>query len=289
MPKKQNVILGISLLCLGLFIAPLYDALAKYLSEDIGILEIIWARFFSHFIFLVPLIYFIKGKKEFINQSTKHQIIRGTFIFLATAFFYASISQIPLANALSIMLIAPIVVVFMSSFILGEKLNTLKIFCTFFGFFGTLLVIQPGFKDFNYYSLFALLSGFFYAMYLVYTRRVNFTSDPWVSLCYTAIPGAFLMTICLPIYWNSFPNFSQAVLMATIGLVVILVHYIFIKAYQNAEASVLAPFHYFEIVSNMLISVLFFKDIPNIIMCFGILCIVSSGILITIRQKLNYE
>ena len=64
MPKKQNVILGISLLCLGLFIAPLYDALAKYLSEDIGILEIICARFFSHFIFLVTLIYFIKGKKE---------------------------------------------------------------------------------------------------------------------------------------------------------------------------------------------------------------------------------
>ena len=121
MLKEQNVILGISLLCLGLLIAPLYDALAKYLSEDIGILEIIWGRFFSHFIFLVPLVYFLKGNKE----STKHQLIRGSFIFLATAFFYASISQIPLANALSIMLIAPIVVVFMSSFILGEKLNSL--------------------------------------------------------------------------------------------------------------------------------------------------------------------
>ena len=106
MLKEQNVILGISLLCLGLLIAPLYDALAKYLSEDIGILEIIWGRFFSHFIFLVPLVYFLKGKKEFVNQSTKHQLIRGTFIFLATAFFYASISQIPLANALSIMLLS---------------------------------------------------------------------------------------------------------------------------------------------------------------------------------------
>ena len=78
MLKEQNVILGISLLCLGLLIAPLYDALAKYLSEDIGILEIIWGRFFSHFIFLVPLVYFLKGKKEFVNQSTKHQLIRGT-------------------------------------------------------------------------------------------------------------------------------------------------------------------------------------------------------------------
>ena len=123
MLPKQNVILGISLLCLGLLIAPLYDALAKYLSEDIHILEIIWARFFSHFIFLVPLVYFIKGKKLFFSSSSKHQIVRGTFIFLATAFFYGAISEIPLANALSIMLVAPIIVVFMSSYILKEQLN----------------------------------------------------------------------------------------------------------------------------------------------------------------------
>ena len=71
MLPKQNVILGISLLCLGLLIAPLYDALAKYLSEDIHILEIIWARFFSHFIFLVPLVYFIKGKKLFFIVRIK--------------------------------------------------------------------------------------------------------------------------------------------------------------------------------------------------------------------------
>ena len=122
-------------------------------------------------------------------------------------------------------------------------------------------------------------------MYLIYTRRVNFSSDPWVSLCYTAIPGAVIMTLCLPFFWESSPTIDQYLLMGSIGLVVILVHFIFIKAYQNAEASILAPFHYFEIISNMLISILFFKDIPDIIVCFGILCIVSSGVLITIKQK----
>jgi drug/metabolite transporter (DMT)-like permease len=94
------------------------------------------------------------------------------------------------------------------------------------------------------------------------------------------------MTVCLPFFWQSSPSIDQYLLMGSIGLVVILVHFIFIKAYQNAEASILAPFHYFEIISNMLISVLFFKDIPNIIVCFGILCIVSSGVLITIKQKI---
>ena len=64
MLKEQNVILGISLLCLGLLIAP-YDALAKYLSEDIGILEII-GTFFQPFYFLSATCLFLKGKKEFL-------------------------------------------------------------------------------------------------------------------------------------------------------------------------------------------------------------------------------
>ena len=73
MLPKQNVILGISLLCLGLLIAPLYDALAKYLSEDIHILEIIWARFFSHFIFAHTLILYYTIRVR-IKGFLKHQV-----------------------------------------------------------------------------------------------------------------------------------------------------------------------------------------------------------------------
>ena len=86
MVQKSNVLLGIALLCLGLFIVPINDALAKYLSDEIGILEIIWARFFGHFIILVPLVYFLRGKASFFNSNTKHQVARGLFIFLGTAF-----------------------------------------------------------------------------------------------------------------------------------------------------------------------------------------------------------
>ena len=111
MVQKSNVLLGIALLCLGLFIVPINDALAKYLSDEIGILEIIWARFFGHFIILVPLVYYLRGKASFFNSNTKHQVARGLFIFLGTAFFYIAITNIPLANALSLLLVAPIIVV----------------------------------------------------------------------------------------------------------------------------------------------------------------------------------
>ena len=285
MVQKSNVLLGIALLCLGLFIVPINDALAKYLSDEIGILEIIWARFFGHFIILVPLVYYLRGKASFFNSNTKHQVARGLFIFLGTAFFYIAITNIPLANALSLLLVAPIIVVILSVYLLGEKITYLKILCALIGFIGTILVIQPGFSSFNLYSAYAFISGLFYAMYLIYTRKVNFASDSLITLSYSTIPGAVIMTILLPLYWSSIPDLNQIVLLSCIGPVVIVSHFFFIKAYQFAEASVLAPIHYFEIVSNALISVLFFKDIPSILVAFGILCIISSGVLISLNQK----
>ena len=285
MVQKSNVLLGIALLCLGLFIVPINDALAKYLSDEIGIFEIIWARFFGHFIILVPLVYFLRGKASFFNSNTKHQVARGLFIFLGTAFFYIAITNIPLANALSLLLVAPIIVVILSVYFLEEKITYLKILCALVGFIGTILVIQPGFSSFNLYSAYAFISGLFYAMYLIYTRKVNFISDSLVTLSYSTIPGAVIMTIFLPLYWSSIPDFSQIILLACIGPVVIVSHFLFIKAYQFAEASVLAPIHYFEIVSNALISILFFKDIPSILVTFGILCIISSGVLISLNQE----
>ena len=108
---------------LGLFIVPFNDAVAKALSTDLNIMEIIWSRFFGHFLLLVPLVFYFKGKKEFINKNTNQQIFRGILIFGGTSFFFLSIKYIPLVNALCLYLIAPIIVVFFSSTVLKEKIS----------------------------------------------------------------------------------------------------------------------------------------------------------------------
>ena len=91
MAKKDNILLGVSFLMLGLFIVPFNDAIAKALSTDLNIMEIIWARFIGHFLFLVPLVYYLKGRHEFINKNTNQQIFRGLLIFGGTSFFFLSI------------------------------------------------------------------------------------------------------------------------------------------------------------------------------------------------------
>jgi|TARA_B110000259_G_scaffold177805_1_gene215380 drug/metabolite transporter (DMT)-like permease len=283
MHKETNIFLGISFLMLGLFIVPFNDAVAKVLSADLNIMEVIWSRFFGHFIFLVPIAFFIKGKDKFINANTNPQILRGLFIFGGTSFFFLSIKYIPLVNALCLLLIAPIIVVLCSSIFLKEKLSFLKVFCVTVGFIGTIFIIQPGLKGFDVNSIYALISGACYACYIMYTRKLNLDSDPIVTLSFTAIPGALIMTLLLPFYWEHVPSLNQMLIIGSFGPIVIAAHFCIIKAYQFAEASVLAPIHYFEIVSNVMISVIYFKDIPSILTSIGIMCIISSGVLISLK------
>ena len=98
MINKQNFYIGAAFLCLGLIIVPVNDALAKVLSSDLNIMEVIWSRFFGHFVFLVPIALFIHGKNKFINKETNQQIIRGFLIFIGTALFYLAISKIKRNN-----------------------------------------------------------------------------------------------------------------------------------------------------------------------------------------------
>ena len=120
-------------------------------------------------------------------------------------------------------------------------------------------------------------------------KGFTFSIDDALSIQGDSAPFAMYsharMSSILRRYGASIPDLNQIILLACIGPVVIVSHFLFIKAYQFAEASVLAPIHYFEIVSNALISILFFKDIPSILVTFGILCIISSGVLISLNQK----
>jgi drug/metabolite transporter (DMT)-like permease len=171
---------------------------------------------------------------------------------------------------------------------LKEKISFIKIFCVTLGFIGTLLIIQPGLKGFDINSIYALLSGLCYAFYVMFTRKLNADSDPFVTLSFTAIPGALIMTLLLPFYWEHTPSINQLIAMISLGPIVIAAHFFIIKGYQYAEASTLAPIHYFEIASNVLISIIYFNDIPSILVSIGIMCIISSGILINIKS-LNYR
>ena len=73
-------------------------------------------------------------------------------------------------------------------------------------------------------------------------------------------------------------------MMAAVGFFASVGHLFLILSLKYADASKLAPFSYFEIVTNIAIGYYFFNDFPDTYHFLGLIIIIGSGIYIFFRE-----
>ena len=264
---------------------PIMDGFAKYLSADLPVLQITWARYFFTVVFTFPLMLFFFKKYLVWTDKPKLQLIRGLILLTANISFFYSISVISLPKALTLAFVAPLVVTAFSPFFLGESVGYRRWAAVIIGFIGSLVVIRPGFLEINLASLAALGTGIMYGFYLIITRKLSTSDNPLLTLLLTGVVGAIIATAFMPFVWVS-PTFNQWSIMAAIGLFACIGHLFIILSLKFADASKLAPFSYFEIVTNIIIAYYFFGDFPDSWTFLGLFIIVFSGIYISRRENI---
>ena len=264
---------------------PIMDGFAKYLSAELPVLQITWARYFFTVVFIFPLMLFFFKKYLVWTDKPKLQLIRGLILLTANISFFYSISVISLPKALTLAFVAPLVVTAFSPFFLGESVGYRRWAAVIIGFIGSLVVIRPGFLEINLASLAALGTGIMYGFYLIITRKLSTSDNPLLTLLLTGVVGAIIATTFMPFVWVS-PTFNQWSIMAAIGLFACIGHLFIILSLRYADASKLAPFSYFEIVTNIIIAYYFFGDFPDSWTFLGLFIIVFSGIYISRRENI---
>jgi len=260
------------------------DTIAKYLSADLSFFQITWARYFFTVFFTLPFMFFFFKKNLVFSSQPLLQIFRGFTLFFANILFFYSISVISMAKALTLAFIAPLITTALSPFFLGEKVGLRRWSAVLFGFIGSLIVIRPGFIEFNLATIAALGTGFFYGIYLVITRKLHTSDSPLLTLLLTGIVGAVASSFLVPFVWIN-PTFNQWSLLALMGIFACLGHLFLILSLKYADASKLAPFSYFEIFTNVILGYYFFSDFPNYWTWFGLIIIISSGVYISLRER----
>ena len=269
---------------LGWMFLPVMDGLAKYLSADLPILQITWARYFFTVFFTLPIMFFFFNKQLIWSDKPKLQILRGLILLFANICFFYSISVIALAKALTLAFIAPLIVTAFSPLLLGEKVGFKRWTAVVIGFIGSLVVIRPGFLEINLASFSALGTGFLYGFYLIITRKLSTSDNPLLTLLITGIVGAVLVSLIIPFHWVK-PTINQWSLMAGIGIFACIGHLFLILSLKYADASKLAPLGYTEIIPNVLIGYYFFSEIPDNWTYLGLVIIVLSGLYISRREQ----
>ena len=265
-------------------ILPFMDTIAKYLSSDLSFFQITWARYFFTVFFALPFMFFFFKKNLTWTTQPKLQIFRGLTLFIANVLFFYSISIISMAKALTLAFVAPLITTALSPFILGEKVGFRRWSAVLVGFVGSLIVIRPGFIEFNLASIAALGTGFFYGIYLIITRKLHTSDSPLLTLLLTGVVGAVFASFVVPVVWIN-PTFNQWSLLALMGIFACLGHFFLILSLKYADASKLAPFGYFEIVTNVTLGYYFFMDFPDSYTFLGLFIIIGSGLYIFIRER----
>ena len=268
---------------LGWMFLPVMDGFAKYLSDDLPILQITWARYFFTVAFVFPIMLFFFKKQLVWSDKPRLQIFRGLILLSANICFFYAISVISLAKALTLAFIAPLIVTAFSPILLGEKVGFRRWTAVAFGFIGSLIVIRPGFLEFNLASMAALATGFFYGFYLIITRKLSTSDNPLLTLLITGMVGALLVSLIIPFYWVK-PTLNQWSLMAGIGVFACIGHLFLILSLKYADASKLAPLGYTEIIPNVIIGYYFFSELPDNWTYLGLFIIVLSGLYVSRRE-----
>jgi len=265
-------------------VVPGADVFAKLLSETLPIVQIVWARFFVHTLCMVPVMLRRRHRRAFWPARPGLQVVRSLLLVAATFLFYGALSSMPIVDTLALFFISPLLSTLMSPLVLGERVGLRRRVAAGVGFLGVLIMLRPGFEAVEPAALMALGCGFAHSLYLLLTRRLAGTASAEVTLAWTGLAGALVLTVAVPATWVT-PDAVGWLWMIGVGVAAVAGHFLLIRACDHAEASLLAPFGYAEIVTATIFGFLVFGDFPDPWTWTGIAVICASGIYIALRER----
>ena len=280
---KNEIKLGIILMILATLCFGIMDGVSRYLAEEYNVFIINMYR--SWVLVLFVLIYSIKkGGIKQISFSKKPliQIIRGILLISCVCIGVYSFTVLGLVAAHTIIAIYPLLVLPLSYYFLNEKIGWRRWCAVFVGFLGILIILNPISMNFNFNMVWPLILAFLLAIYSILTRNISAYDNSETSFFWVAIVGGIVMTIIGPFFFEllilkDIPWFILLCFLSTLG------HFLFIKALETAQASILQPFIYLQLLFASIIGIWFFNDLLTLNLFIGGILIIGSGIFAFIR------
>lgn len=265
----------------------LMDAIAKYLAHWYPVPGIVWARYVSNVALLLAW-FAVRGELRRLRTVRPGiQFARGLLLAGATLFYFTSLSVLPLADAAAIAFVLPLFVVALAAPMLKERLDAPRLLAIVAGFAGALIIVRPGSATFTLYALLPMAMALCNALYQILTRKVAGVEHPFTSLIWGAIVGAVLMSAVVPFAWKTPDQALHWALLGVLGVLASIGHYLLIRAYDYAPATLLAPYTYSGLVWAMLLGLAVFGNFPDGWSLAGMAVIVVSGLFLAGRQRLT--
>lgn len=268
---------GIILVVVGLSIAAFAGAMMKLLGDKISAYQVAWFRFTGMSLILLPYLAWRYGLAGMIPARPMIQVIRGLTMAAGTSLFVIGAQTVDYADAIAILYAYPFLLVILAVIFLGEQAHWPVWLGVCGGFIGVLMVMRPGFEQWSSGNIYIFACAVVISVQLTLNRKLSVVSPPLVTAFAGAVCAAAVLTLLVPGSWKPIPDDAWW-LIALLVLSGATNQVMLVFAFAHADASTLAPFTYFEIVSAVIFGYLFFDTLPSAVSWGGILLITAGGI-----------
>ena len=281
---------AMAMMIAAMLMLPGIDAIAKWLSGSVSSGQVTWSRFFFQIILMSPLL--LRTRGPWFKPTLVLHAARGSLIAMATLFFFSGLAYLPLADAIAIFFIEPLLVTLLSALFFREAIHWRRISAISLGFLGALIIIRPTFSEVGYAVLYPVAAAFCFSFYIVLTRKLVRHEDPIRLQFFAGIFGCLVMSVALAygteqqvaILTAAWPTAHQWMLLGALGLIATVCHLLVVYAYRLASIGILAPFQYVEIIGATVLGLIIFGEFPDAVTWAGVAIIVGSGMYVFHRE-----
>ena len=207
----------------------------------------------------------------------------GCSVVIAGTAFYA-FSNLPLAEVYAILFAAPMLITVLSIPILGERVGIHRWGAVIAGLMGVLVVLRPGASELTLGHAAALTASIGSALVAVIIRKIGRDERNAVLLLYPMMANALVMGAVLPLVWVPVEGMHFA-MFATMSLLGFVGGVLIIMAYKTADAAIVAPMQYSQLLWAAVFGYAFFSEVPDFWTWVGAAIIIASGLYIVLRES----
>ncbi|MEQ8664540.1 MAG: EamA family transporter [Rhodospirillales bacterium] len=302
--SEDTPVRAVLLIVFAISIFSVQDVILRLMSGDYPLLQILVLRAVVVIVLMAGFLW-MRGSLGVLRPTRIGLLtVRAFLVFLSFVFYYLALVSIPMAAAVAIYFVAPLILTGMAAALRLEEVGIRRWMAVGVGLVGVIVIMRPGMDSIDPAALLALAGAFVYAGFNLMTRRLGRTENAWILsfshnligyLVIAGVVGGFLGTGA---YQNEshpalgfltrpwvIPALTDLGLIALTGLIASVGFYCLTEGYRSAPSSLAAPFEYVMIPWAVLWGLLIWDEVPHPMTWLGMALILGSGLYVIYRER----
>jgi len=307
-PPDETPPLAIVLIIAGMVLITVNDSTIKALGGDYPLHQMVFIRSIIGILISLAILQFEGGFAALRTATPGLHLLRGLFVVISNLLFFAALATMPLADAVALFFIAPLMITLMSALFLGERVGPHRLGAILVGFAGVLVMMRPGSgsaeEGARWTVLLPLLAATAYAAMQVMTRKLGVFSKASALAVYiqavfvivsigfylVAGDGRFavgveeesLVFLLRAWVWPTPQDWPFFILL---GIMSGAIGYTLSAAYKMGNAATVSSYEYAALPMAILAGWVVFGEVPDLWVLAGTALIAGAGIYVFMRER----